>query len=69
MASRSRPKPAVEEPNRRLTVAERIAASESEIIPVTVVEVEAAKLRLITDRNEGKESPLWVQKLAAANDD
>lgn len=51
---------------RRRTVAERIASADSNIVRVTRVEVEAAKLRLVTDRKQGLETPLWVRKLATA---
>ncbi|UNX55400.1 hypothetical protein MF406_03785 [Georgenia sp. TF02-10] len=55
-------------PERHRTVAERIATSDSNVVHVTSLEVEAAKLRLVTDRKQGRESPLWVRKLAAAKD-
>lgn len=61
---------------RRRTVAERIGAAAATVEPgaritvrVTSLEVEAAKLRLITDRNLGRNTPLWVRRLAAAKDD
>lgn len=34
-------------------------------VQVTRVQVNAAKLRLVTDRKQGKISPAWVEKLAA----
>lgn len=41
-------------------------SSRSLVRRVTTVQVQAARLRLVTDRKLGKSSPAWVHKVAAA---
>lgn len=38
----------------------------SPVRKVTPVQVQAARLRLVTDRKLGRDSPAWVQKVANA---
>lgn len=38
------------------------------VVPVSRLEVAAARLRVVTDAKQGKASPEWVERLAAATD-
>jgi hypothetical protein len=38
------------------------------VVPVSRLEVAAARLRIVTDAKQGKASPEWVERLAAATD-
>ncbi|MFD1507317.1 hypothetical protein FE374_13995 [Georgenia yuyongxinii] len=48
------------------TVADRIRTSSTNQIPVMPFEVSAARVGVIIDRRLGRQTPMWIKKLAEA---